>query len=144
MATREGEKTGGRQKGTPNKVTSEVRSVIADLVSRMAHNVSDSFTDQTFKDLSIEDQTRLLSRLLPYIVPKVHLEEDRPLETKYVVLGMVKEGDTITGVEHLPVTPLGFSELDHQVFNALPDHLKRKVFPAGVIQWVSTGDEAGG
>lgn len=142
MATKDGQKTGGRTKGTPNKVTREVREVISELVTRMAEGIGESATDKVLADMTLDERTRVLARLLPYIVPKVQPIEDRPLETKYVVLGMVTNQEGHTTFEHIPITPIGYTDLDRQIHNALPHELRRKVFPAGVINWVSTQDES--
>ncbi len=70
-----GQKTGGRQKGTPNKVTTEVREFLASLVS-------DNFDliQQDFRNMTTEQRMTFLPKILPYIVPKqkpVSEEEER-------------------------------------------------------------------
>lgn len=76
-----GTKTGGRQKGTPNKTTAELKSVINKLIG----DYQDS--GQMAQDLmSIEDPRERLTtacKLMEYVIPKmrsvetdVHLEND--------------------------------------------------------------------
>lgn len=63
-------KTGGRQAGTPNKVTGTIKDFLA--------NVIDSNREQIEKDLkALEPKDRLvmLERFMQYITPKKH-EED--------------------------------------------------------------------
>ena len=61
-----GQKTGGRQKGTPNKITSEVREFVARLVSGNTEVITNDFLQ-----LEPERRLNLLAKLLPYIVPKM-------------------------------------------------------------------------
>lgn len=76
-----GTKTGGRQKGTPNKTTAELKSVINKLIG----DYQDS--GQMAQDLmSIEDPRERLTtacKLMEYVIPKmrsvetdVHLDND--------------------------------------------------------------------
>lgn len=76
-----GAKTGGRQKGTPNKTTAELKSVINKLIG----DYQDS--GQMAQDLmSIEDPRERLTtacKLMEYVIPKmrsvetdVHLDDD--------------------------------------------------------------------
>lgn len=60
-----GIKTGGRQKGTPNKITQSTRQVITDLVNDITQDLHTNL-DQ----LSLEEKARLLPRLLDYSIPK--------------------------------------------------------------------------
>ena len=57
-------KTGGRQKGTPNKITSEIRDRISVLVS----GTIDSIDISTFTKM---EKIKLLQVLCQYIIPKL-------------------------------------------------------------------------
>ena len=57
-------KTGGRQKGTPNKITSEIRDKISVLVS----GTIDSIDISTFTKM---EKIKLLQVLCQYIIPKL-------------------------------------------------------------------------
>lgn len=59
-----GYKTGGRQKGTPNKATSDLRLVLKALVN-------ESLMPPNFiNELTAKEKADLLVRLLPYVVPR--------------------------------------------------------------------------
>ena len=58
-------KTGGRQKGTQNKVTADLRSVLQTIVSDELEHLQthiDQMTD--------EQRSHVLFKLLPYVTPK--------------------------------------------------------------------------
>ena len=57
-------KTGGRQKGTPNKITSEIRDKIQVLIS----GTMDSIDISTFTKM---EKIKLLQVLCQYIIPKL-------------------------------------------------------------------------
>lgn len=59
------QKYGGRQKGTTNKVTKDVRQKIKEVVDSELENIQD-----TLSKLSPKERTDLLTRLLPFILPK--------------------------------------------------------------------------
>ena len=61
-----GIKTGGRKAGTANKLTSEIRQVLKDIVSSEIENVPDLLS-------KMEPDKRLdyLVKLIPYVLPKV-------------------------------------------------------------------------
>jgi len=61
------QKTGGRAKGTPNVITNEIRTLlknfIADEISHTMNNIN---------QLELKDRVQFLSRLLPYVLPKMN------------------------------------------------------------------------
>jgi hypothetical protein len=58
-------KTGGRTKGTPNRLTSDIKPLIADFVSgELEHLMSN------IAMMPDDKRTDVLLRLLPYVVPK--------------------------------------------------------------------------
>ena len=61
----QGQKTGGRQKGTPNKITAEIREFLASLVFDNMDLIR-----QDIKDMTAEQRASFLPKILPYIVPK--------------------------------------------------------------------------
>lgn len=73
-----GRKTGGRTKGTPNKVTTDTRALISELAEKNAHNVQ-SWLDTTAKE-SPGKALDLYIKLLEFSVPKLvraeHIGED--------------------------------------------------------------------
>jgi hypothetical protein len=67
-------KSGGRRRGTPNKITADARAFVAKLLDSQGDTLFDDFA-------KIEPYQRLnlLERLLPYIVAKVKDQNDRQL-----------------------------------------------------------------
>ena len=61
-----GQKTGGRQKGTPNKSTAEIRNFFASLIFDNMQLIM-----QDFQQLTTEQRMVLLPKILPYILPKM-------------------------------------------------------------------------
>jgi hypothetical protein len=58
-------KTGGRQKGTPNKTSGDIK---ADIISFVAENLDDFRAH--FSSLNKDQKFDAIMRLLPYVVPK--------------------------------------------------------------------------
>ena len=61
-----GKKTGGRVKGTPNKLTKEMRSVLKNIVANELDILS-----STINHLEPLDRINLLLKLLPFVLPQV-------------------------------------------------------------------------
>ncbi len=57
-------KTGGRQKGTPNKITSEIRDMISILVSGTIDSID-------INTLTHYQKVKLLNSLCQYVIPKL-------------------------------------------------------------------------
>jgi hypothetical protein len=58
-------KHGGRQKGTPNRMTKELRSILKNLVYQEIEIIQDHL-DQ----LSPKERVELLIKLMPFVLPK--------------------------------------------------------------------------
>ena len=66
MANTTGVKYGGRQKGTPNRMTKELRSVLKDVLYQELEQI------QTHIDtLKPKERVELLIKLMPFVLPKV-------------------------------------------------------------------------
>lgn len=78
-------KFGGRTKGTPNKVTKEIRESFLALVNK--HLISD------IENLPSKERFNALIRLLPYIVPPAK-DIDVETETNNEPLIIILERDT--------------------------------------------------
>lgn len=63
-----GKKTGGRQAGTPNKVTRQVKECLSSLL--IDYTNDEKFKDDFYK-LSPKDRLMLAEKLMPYVVPKL-------------------------------------------------------------------------
>mgnify|MGYP000011479080 FL=1 len=61
-----GKKFGGRKKGTPNKMTKELRSTLKDVLFREIEEIEDRLDL-----LDPKDRLELLIKLMPYALPKV-------------------------------------------------------------------------
>jgi hypothetical protein len=74
-----GFKTGGRQKGTSNKITQDVRVLLKELVSKEITEI-----DKLLKDVEPKDRLEFIIKLLPYTLPKFEgisydsNQEDKP------------------------------------------------------------------
>ena len=66
MANNTGKKYGGRQKGTPNKLTKEIRTVLKDLIYKELDEIQEHLD-------ALEPKQRLeyVIKLIPYVLPKV-------------------------------------------------------------------------
>ena len=61
-----GKKFGGRKKGTPNKMTKELRSTLKDVLFHEIEEIEDRLDL-----LDPKDRLELLIKLMPYALPKV-------------------------------------------------------------------------
>jgi len=64
MANRK--KTGGRIIGTPNKTTTEIRTVLKDVINNELINI-----DTLLTQLEPKERLELVIKLIPYVLPKV-------------------------------------------------------------------------
>jgi hypothetical protein len=78
MANTTGLKYGGRQKGTPNKLTVELRSALKDVlyeeIERLPHRLD---------ELETKDRLELLVKLMPYVFPRMNAAShsmDEPID----------------------------------------------------------------
>ena len=66
-----GIKTGGREKGTPNRLTKELRTVLKDFM----YNELQALPDHLNK-LEPKERIEILIKMMPYILPKIQLVTD--------------------------------------------------------------------
>jgi hypothetical protein len=66
MANTTGNKYGGRQKGTPNRITKELRSVLKDVMYDEIGALQ-----ERLETLNPKERVELLIKLMPYALPKV-------------------------------------------------------------------------
>tara|TARA_Y100000768_G_C23961317_1_gene675531 strand:- start:1529 stop:1771 length:243 start_codon:yes stop_codon:yes gene_type:complete len=66
MANNTGKKYGGRQKGTPNKLTKEIRTVLKDLIYKELDEIQEHLNS-----LEPKQRIELVIKLIPYVLPKV-------------------------------------------------------------------------
>jgi len=66
----QGQKTGGRQAGTPNKVTGELREWITDLINENRDKIREDF-----KKLRPRDRLFITEKLMKYVLPTLQSVE---------------------------------------------------------------------
>jgi hypothetical protein len=69
MANNTGKKFGGRQAGTPNKLTRELRTALKNILHKEIEAIPEHL-----KQLEPKDRLEMLIKLLPYTMPKVQPE----------------------------------------------------------------------
>ena len=67
MANTTGKKFGGREKGTPNRLTKELRSVLKDIVYQELEKI-----EERLSELEPKERLELVLKLMPYTLPKVN------------------------------------------------------------------------
>jgi hypothetical protein len=78
MANNTGKKYGGREAGTPNKLTKELRAVLKNILHQEIELLPEHFIK-----LELKDRLELLVKLLPFAVPKieaVNYQENEPIQ----------------------------------------------------------------
>lgn len=69
-------KTGGRETGTPNVMTRQMRNVLKELMFKQLETLPD-----LLNNLSTDRRIEIIIKLLPFVVPQVknvHMEMDEP------------------------------------------------------------------
>jgi hypothetical protein len=61
-----GVKTGGREQGTPNRLTKELRIILKNIVAKEIENIP-----STLEKLEPKDRLDMVIKLMPYTLPKV-------------------------------------------------------------------------
>ena len=72
MANTTGLKFGGRTKGTPNRLTKEVRSILKEVLYDEISQLN-----KHFEELEPKVRIELLIKLMPYVCPKITSESHR-------------------------------------------------------------------
>jgi hypothetical protein len=88
-------KTGGRKKGTPNKITTNVREAISSILDDYFLTEK---AKQDMNDLDPKDRVTFVEKLIAYIVPKlqsttmeVAVEEKKTIEDRLLELSSQNE-----------------------------------------------------
>lgn len=77
------EKTGGRKKGTPNKVTKELRAIVKSVLDSEFQHLP-----KRLENLPDKERVDALIKLLPYVLPKYKQEEkEEPISTLDIPVG---------------------------------------------------------
>lgn len=88
-------KSGGRQKGTPNRVTKDVREWLSKLINKSRRQI-----ERDLQELEPKDRVIMLERLMQYVVPKqqaikadiANLTDDELSDIANRILSEIKEG----------------------------------------------------
>jgi len=88
-----GFKTGGRSKGTPNKLTSETKELLHSVVNSEIKNLPDRLNE-----LDTKDRLNLIAKFLPYILPKeTELIEDKDIQVPDIYFSVIdKNGEPLS------------------------------------------------
>lgn len=65
MANTTGKKYGGRQKGTPNRMTVELRSILKDILYQELEDI-----EERLDVLEPKTRIELLIKMMPFVLPK--------------------------------------------------------------------------
>lgn len=81
---KQGKKTGGRQKGTPNKLTKKVRETITDIVSNY---FSSDKVESDIELLKPKERVEVMEKLAAYCIPKLQsVDLDADIDAKASVV----------------------------------------------------------
>jgi len=72
-----GYKTGGREQGTPNKLTKELRTILKNILAKELETLPEHL-----EKLETKDRLELVIKLIPYVLPKVEpvsIDEGEPI-----------------------------------------------------------------
>lgn len=69
MANTTGKKYGGRQKGTPNRLTKELRSILKEVIYKELGSI-----EERLNQIEPKERIELMIKLMPYVFPKVQSE----------------------------------------------------------------------
>ena len=67
MANTTGKKYGGRQKGTPNRITKELRSLLKEIIFEELSDIQEKLDL-----LEPKERLEILVKLIPFVLPKVN------------------------------------------------------------------------
>jgi hypothetical protein len=84
MATKR-QKTGGRQKGTPNKITSDLRQVLQIIITSEIQNLASDLSQ-----LSTKEKIDAIIKLLPFVLPKMDSIEITYQENELMNLPLIE------------------------------------------------------
>ena len=78
MANTAGKKYGGRQKGTPNRMTKELRSILKDILYQELEEI-----EERLDVLEPKTRIELLIKMMPFVLPKMNTvshNTDEPID----------------------------------------------------------------
>ena len=81
MANTTGKKYGGRKKGTPNRMTKELRSILKEIIYQELNDI-----EKRLEELEPKTRIELLIKMMPFVLPKTNAishNTDEPIDFKY-------------------------------------------------------------
>lgn len=81
MANNTGKKYGGRQKGTPNRMTKELRTLLKDILYNEMERVGGYL-----EELEPKEKLEIVIKLMPYVFPKMEVAphtDNEPWEVEW-------------------------------------------------------------
>ena len=63
-------KTGGREAGTPNKITKELKTLLKDILTQELETLP-----EPLNQLEPKERLEILAKLLPFVMPKAEAEK---------------------------------------------------------------------
>ena len=78
MANTTGKKYGGRKKGTPNRMTKELRSILKEIIYQELNDI-----EKRFEELEPKTRIELLIKMMPFVLPKTNAishNTDEPID----------------------------------------------------------------
>ena len=78
MANTTGKKYGGRKKGTPNRMTKELRSILKEIIYQELNDI-----EKRYEELEPKTRIELLIKMMPFVLPKTNAishNTDEPID----------------------------------------------------------------
>ena len=79
------EKTGGREKGTPNKLKSELKEKLKVTIENELENLN-----ELLNQLEPKDRLNIVCKLLPYVMPKVIDKSTEEVEQEPIQITIIR------------------------------------------------------
>lgn len=101
---------GGRQKGTPNKVTTDIKSWLTEIVDKNRKQF-----EEDLESIMPDERVKVISGLLNYIIPKQQaLSVEAQIETEYTKLRELLETAPDEAIDRISERVLFFMEKNKQ------------------------------
>lgn len=75
-----GFKTGGRKAGQPNKLTTELREILGEIVRSEIEKLP-----ELLQELEPRDRAAILEKFTSYVIPKIQTEEGQELRQPLII-----------------------------------------------------------
>jgi len=111
MSRKKGEqKTGGRVSGTPNKVTSEMKTWLSGLIDKNRRQI-----ERDLKLLEPKDRLLILERLMQYAIPKQQsISIEAQIQAEYASLEILLSNAPIEAINEITERIMKLNQLNKQ------------------------------